>query len=296
MIFIDRKKIEAPVSLISKNSKGKIERKKAINYYSKGKTKRNFNFTAYKLPEVKEALIKLFNGKCAYCESFILHVYSGDVEHFRPKSQIKYPKEDNIKTIKPGYYWLAADWDNLFLACKNCNSPSTQLLSDGYKKVVGKWDYFPLSDSSKHLKSHLSKFAKEESYRLLVNPCIDKPENLFQFDEMQGTIKPLSSNAFEILMAEKSIDIYGLDRMHLVHERKKVIIDCFVQIRRINDALEIFDNATSQRQKAKYTIILQREVDLLKSYCHPKAPYSAVAKQIYRRYFKQFIYDLRRVL
>lgn len=154
---------------------------------------------------------------------------------------------------------------------------------------MGKWDYFPLSDSTKHLKSPLSRLVKEEKFRLLVNPCVDNPEKLFEFDESYGTIKAQSTDAFEILMAEKSIDIYGLDRMHLVHERKKVIIDCFVQIRRIEEALEILDNATSLKLKAKYTIVLGREVALLESYCHPEAPYSAVAKQVYKKYFKPLL-------
>lgn len=289
MIFVDRKLVKAPSSLISKNSKGKRETKNAIIHFSKKRQNGKFTFDAYKEQDIKEALIKLFNGKCAYCESKILHIYPGDVEHFRPKSLIKYLPNDKIKELKPGYYWLAANWNNLLLACKNCNSPSTQLMHDGTKKVAGKWDCFPLSDPSKHARSPKAKLLREEDYRLLVNPCIDKPDKLFKISEIHGTIEAKSTDSFEILKAEKSIEIYGLDRMHLVHERKKVITDCFLQIRRIEEALNSLETATTISQKAKFTIILGREIEILDGYIKPSAPYSAVARQIYKRYFKQIL-------
>lgn len=60
----------------------------------------------YRHKEVKDALVALFHGKCAYCESFIRHVDYGHIEHYRPKA--KYPK-------------LAFTWSNLVLACGVCN-------------------------------------------------------------------------------------------------------------------------------------------------------------------------------
>ncbi len=63
----------------------------------------------YRHKEIKEALVQLFAGKCAYCESKITQVDYGDIEHFKPKS--KYPLE-------------AVKWENLLLSCKRCNSPA----------------------------------------------------------------------------------------------------------------------------------------------------------------------------
>src|SRR5208283_227039 len=60
----------------------------------------------YHHSEIKDALIALFHGKCAYCESFIRNVDYGHIEHFRPKSI--YPK-------------LTFEWTNLLLACGICN-------------------------------------------------------------------------------------------------------------------------------------------------------------------------------
>jgi uncharacterized protein (TIGR02646 family) len=62
----------------------------------------------YAHTSVKNALKTMFHGKCAYCESKILHVGFGDIEHFRPKSALAY--RDRI-----------FDWDNLLLACSVCN-------------------------------------------------------------------------------------------------------------------------------------------------------------------------------
>ncbi len=62
----------------------------------------------YKHDEIKQALVKMFHGKCAYCESEIMHIDYGHTEHFKPKSI-------------PAYYRLAVDWNNLLLACGRCN-------------------------------------------------------------------------------------------------------------------------------------------------------------------------------
>lgn len=58
----------------------------------------------YKHDDIKEALIDMFHGKCAYCESDITHIDYGHIEHFKPKGT-------------PAYYELAVEWDNLLLAC-----------------------------------------------------------------------------------------------------------------------------------------------------------------------------------
>ncbi|WP_019898817.1 HNH endonuclease [Methylotenera mobilis] len=79
--------------------------------------------TKYRHPDIKNTLIKETNGKCAYCESKLLHIHHGDVEHIYPKSL------DPTKTY---------DWDNLTLACEVCNQlksnhdPNMQYIIDPY--------------------------------------------------------------------------------------------------------------------------------------------------------------------
>ena len=135
MIFVDRNNVAEPDVLSNPTGKGKRETASAISHYTTPNQTNSFDFKVYRDPQVKDALISLFKGKCAYCESNFLHVYSGDVEHFRPKGEI----EEVNPPKKPGYFWLAADWNNLLLSCRNCNQKLThQIFGVLNKKTMGK--------------------------------------------------------------------------------------------------------------------------------------------------------------
>ncbi|MDP2784000.1 MAG: retron system putative HNH endonuclease [Sulfurimicrobium sp.] len=62
----------------------------------------------YRHRAIKDALVSMFHGKCAYCESKISHIDYGHIEHFRPKS-------------KPEFRHLTFEWNNLLLSCPVCN-------------------------------------------------------------------------------------------------------------------------------------------------------------------------------
>jgi 5-methylcytosine-specific restriction endonuclease McrA len=64
-------------------------------------------FDKYKQPDVREALRKMYGGLCCYCEGRIKDVSFDHIEHRKPKS--KYPGD----TFR---------WDNLHLACQQCNT------------------------------------------------------------------------------------------------------------------------------------------------------------------------------
>lgn len=64
--------------------------------------------TRYNEPSIKIALEKETHEKCAYCESKIKHITYGDIEHILPKN----------KNARPDLY---VDWNNLTLACEQCN-------------------------------------------------------------------------------------------------------------------------------------------------------------------------------
>ncbi|UPQ80512.1 TIGR02646 family protein [Flavobacterium azooxidireducens] len=78
-----------------------LANKKAI-----GKAEKRYNHT-----DVKSALKKMFNKKCAFCESRITHVDYGQIEHFKPKS--KYPE-------------LCFEWNNFLLSCSICNGKANK--------------------------------------------------------------------------------------------------------------------------------------------------------------------------
>lgn len=62
----------------------------------------------YRDPEIKQALIKETHGKCAFCESKMLHVSPADIEHILPKNP----------DARPDLY---VEWTNLTLSCEYCN-------------------------------------------------------------------------------------------------------------------------------------------------------------------------------
>jgi uncharacterized protein (TIGR02646 family) len=112
---------------------------------------------------VKSALIEAQHGKCCFCESVIK--IDGDVEHFRPKKGSRQDKDALLK--KPGYYWLAYNWENLLLCCKPCNSRY-------------KGNLFPLVDPSKRARSHGDQIDDEEP--LFIHPVYDDPTQHITFD------------------------------------------------------------------------------------------------------------------
>jgi hypothetical protein len=83
--------------------------------YQTGKKKFQFDSKIYGDKTVKQALIDAQHKKCCFCEDLVGE--DGDVEHFRPKSAYSQQR----KFQYPGYYWLAYDWNNLYLSCSACN-------------------------------------------------------------------------------------------------------------------------------------------------------------------------------
>src|SRR5688500_10656800 len=137
MIPVDRSKVPPPSDLFGPDSPGDNESIRVVGFYTDPANKEaSFTYAAYKLPTVKEAIQTLFHGKCAYCESNYTNVHPVDVEHFRPKGRIVVEG----KPSKPGYYWLAARWENLLPSCIDCNRERKQLLETGQKSLVGKKD------------------------------------------------------------------------------------------------------------------------------------------------------------
>jgi uncharacterized protein (TIGR02646 family) len=91
-------------------------------------------------PKIKTALVQMFHGKCAYCESRITDVTYGHIEHFYPKGNRLYM----AKTF---------EWANLLLACDICNNPRHKgtkfpLDTNGAPLLINPTDNNPVS----HLK------------------------------------------------------------------------------------------------------------------------------------------------
>lgn len=177
------------------------------------------DFEVYSDPVVKAALNTAFDGRCAYCESRYEHVAPMDVEHYRPKGGVIGP---DGKLRKPGYYWLAAAWDNLLPSCIGCNRAreQPQKLPDGriVEATTGKANLFPLLGGTLHA-TRSGEEALEQP--LLLDPCRDDPgpHLLFRSD---GYVEPRRSQ--EEASAPRglnTIKVCGLYRAALVETRRK---------------------------------------------------------------------------
>lgn len=241
MIFVDRANDPRPeaqppaaLDLDEVTSPAYVERAKAINYYDPPDPNlppaphnplRKPSYSVYGRSDVKAALFNLFHDKCAYCEAKISGNQTGDIEHYRPKGSIKNPDE---APLSPGYYWLAADWTNLFLSCQSCNTArkEPELQADGTwtvaRDATGKKDQFPLSDPNQHVRSPHADLAAEEPFRLLLDPCTDRPEDFLRYNE-DGDILPRAddedSHAYK--KADRSIAVFDLKRYGLKQNRRK---------------------------------------------------------------------------
>ncbi len=231
---------------MTKVTKAEQELEKAVAFFTnpahyandEKKTKKSFSFRVYKNPELVEKLDEIFLGKCAYCESRFAHVTPKDIEHFRPKSEI----DNGTKKVKPGYYWLAGDWHNLLVSCPDCNRSRNHRVPGQSKKIkLGKSTQFPLDDESKRIRDHGDDVANEEAVRLLLNPCIDMPEEHLTFDE-DGLIHARKIGGVSSKKGSSSIDVYALQRKALVEERLRVLGDLRFQFKQLGH-LVVVQNA-----------------------------------------------------
>lgn len=234
MIFIDRTTVPKPACLDLSNPSSKASKELSrakIHYLTKST---NFEFKVYSEKEVRDALDLLFKKKCAYCQGDISGHAQYDIEHFRPKGTVYITQNSTVGSYSPGYYWLAADWENLFLSCPYCNRLKKH---DGKVDSSGKYCYFGLSDNSKrHRTENDGNFVEEEKVRLLLNPCVDQPKKHLVFN-LNGTILGKTRRGNE------SIEVYGLQKKDLIEKREKEMKRLEERISEIYAIIEEFLNS-----------------------------------------------------
>lgn len=187
------KPAKAPQVLLTK---GKAKRRAHVAAYNRGDRAFKFDPKIYGHKTVKEALIKAQHDKCFLCESKITHISHGDVEHFRPKGGYRQSVNDALSAY--GYYWLAYEWDNLFLSCQLCNQ-------------VFKKNLFPLADPKARATSHRRNVNREEP--LFVDPSVDDPEDFISF--RKEVPYPIGNNP----RGKATIEELGLKR-HKLNEKR----------------------------------------------------------------------------
>jgi len=168
--------------------------------YFAGTRKFSFQNSIYGHQTVKDKLIGIQKDKCCFCERKISAGEPGHIEHYRPKGGYKI--DEKTKIIKPGYYWLAYDFDNLYYSCNRCNT--------SYKK-----NYFPLSDETKRAANHTLSITNEDP--LIIDPANNTSSHLVYKREK---IKPKGKS----LYGKETIKRTGLNRKALATERLEYLL------------------------------------------------------------------------
>lgn len=130
--------------------------------YQSGAKPFSFDRCIYAHKSVKQALMDAQYKKCCFCERLV--GTDGDVEHFRPKQAYKQAVGSPLQ--RPGYYWLAYEWENLYLACAGCNQRHKQNL-------------FPLQNLAERATNHKQKIELEQP--LFIDPGKENPEDFIGF-------------------------------------------------------------------------------------------------------------------
>lgn len=273
MIRVKRSAVQAPkeIDFTDSTSAGFKEREKAVLFYQEAANKdQAFAYKVYKLKTIQEKIEDLFHGKCACCESNYQGLQPVDVEHYRPKGGLTI----NGQLEKPGYYWLACEWDNLLPSCIDCNRERNQKQADGTTIKTGKANKFPILAETKRARQ-----PEKERFegRLLLDPCRDNPEKHLEFTE-EGVIRPALSNAGKSSRkGDESIKVYGLQRKGLVERRHERAVLILAQIQRVRELTEDLDlDPDNQRIEER----LERELKELKRYLSSEQEYTGMAKQL----------------
>ena len=284
MIRVPRGTVKAPASLAAA---GVEERRKAVAHYGKPENKETtFSFTAYKGADVVQTLNELFHHKCAYCESSYKATSPADIEHFRPKGAIVIRGADGEKDKreKPGYYWLAATWENLLASCPDCNRARTHLFQDPGEDeetpgVRGKENKFPLIDETRRVRTPpASGEGTEAGQRLLIDPCRDRPEAHLEFHP-DGLVWARRSGSSVSRKGRESIVAYGLTRKELKEARRAHLLDVARKMRAMLFHIDALDqdpgNAASE---AEFRILLEE----LRGMTAADSPYAGMTRQYVR--------------
>jgi uncharacterized protein (TIGR02646 family) len=191
--------------------------------YQGGTAGFQFDRAIYGDPLVKQALREMQHNKCCFCEACVPHISSGDVEHYRPKAGFRQEQEGELE--RPGYYWLAYDWENLLFCCEICNRRH-------------KRDLFPLADPRSRARSHHGAIAQESP--LFVNPAAEDPAQSISFNEEVPL--PVAGSARDAA----TIRAIGLDRPALNERRLG-----HLQTSRLIVALALLFPGTPEGRKAR---------------------------------------------
>ncbi|GEQ86444.1 hypothetical protein ULMS_19520 [Patiriisocius marinistellae] len=233
MLYINRNFVNKPEVFSSHPFKDEI--KVMTEFY----TKKNIKQSRYRINSrliesqlLIEKLVKLFHGKCAYCECEIFEKFFKTAHH-RPTENAM-----NLdgKVSKESYWWLTYEWNNLYLLCEQCSSMKKTRFPVAGKRV-----------------SYLGNVPQEKA--LLIDPCKkkdfdDKHFQLFKNGEILGITE----------RGKITIEILNLNNENRKQERARKILEMAGAISMARGAANQNDINNAKRELNK---LLNSEVAFL---------------------------------
>jgi 5-methylcytosine-specific restriction endonuclease McrA len=232
------------------------EYKQNLLDYQSGKKKLKFSSDIYGDKSVKKALILAQHKKCCFCERLVGE--DGDVEHFRPKSA--YCQQRGKKFERPGYYWLAYAWDNLYLSCNSCNQRQKGAL-------------FPLLDPQKRAQLCGNNIGIEEP--LFIDPGKEEPSLHIGF---RGEVPyPVPGSA----KGKVTLEVLKLDRSILNDAR-------LVHLQKLKTLYEVIEVAAAKPQDLELQKLAVKADGILQDAISDKGEFAAATRAAFENRF-QFI-------
>jgi hypothetical protein len=268
------------------------ETERAVAFYTSQEGAEAVEFKVYSHKAVKEALTRLFKGKCAYCESRFDATQPVDIEHWRPKGDVEEEIEEadaqgrlRTRTRKRGrgYYWLAAAWNNLLPSCIDCNRRRTQkLLPDGEERVIGKGNFFPLKTGCVRADCQGEEAGEEP---LLLNPYHDDPSLALAFgDECELRPRSTDGKTADDPRALVSIQVYALNRSGLVLARMQMLFEMRQHMHVFRQLTDLMKDPLAEHIKDVLFELLRHESEVLQGYTDSGRPYSFCAREALNRF------------
>ncbi len=251
MIHVNRNRVAAPPELEDIWSRERERAREFFQTEAGSSGQERFQFSAYRHPEVKQALRELFHGKCAFCES-ILVLPSESIELFRPRQNTVNLHGEHFPLH---YWWLSGEWSNLYLACQVCNST--------------KRNRFPIRGS--RCEPEATGKALDEERPLLLDPCaqVDNPE-----EHLVYTDDGLVTSDTE--PGRITIELFDLNREPLRDARREVSV-------RLNRWLEVLASLPPSEAPRLWSRIEPMLSD--------RAEFAGMCRQVVRRFSEEASLD-----
>lgn len=177
--------------------------------------------------KVIDHLNKWYLYKCAYCE----RIYKLDVEHYRPKGEVRdlnnqivnISGPNGANVAHPGYYWLCYEWSNLLPACISCNRDGGKVSK--FPTIHTYISNPPLNGNNlDYLRCQISNVYLTVEQPYLLNPEQDVLQNMFVFevDNEKSGIKIVGND--QANRGQATINICQMNRQEIRIDRLRSVV------------------------------------------------------------------------